>query len=131
MPPRQAADYWAAVPTTIDGMLGGFAKISHTDIDGSNKLLKLLMKVGRWPVGNWDRTHSVKHLVLMSRRLKMCDAAVAVVGDGCEQVEGGPGAGRALDCGAGIGRITKHLLTKVLLNTIANNGHSFQHCNIK
>ena len=41
----QAADYWASVPTTIDGMLGGFAKISHTDIDGSNKLLKSLFKV--------------------------------------------------------------------------------------
>jgi len=67
----KAADYWANVPTTIDGMLGGFAKISHTDIDGSNKFLKLLMKV-----------------------------------------EGGPGTSRPLDCGAGIGRITKHLLTK-------------------
>ena len=43
----QAADYWASVPTTIDGMLGGFAKISHTDIDGSNKLLKSLFKVGK------------------------------------------------------------------------------------
>ena len=29
------------------------------------------------------------------------------------KVEGGPGNARALDCGAGIGRITKHLLTKV------------------
>ena len=28
-------------------------------------------------------------------------------------MEGGPGNARALDCGAGIGRITKHLLTKV------------------
>ena len=43
----QAADYWASVPTTIDGMLGGFAKISHTDIDGSNKLLKSLFKVDK------------------------------------------------------------------------------------
>ena len=52
-------------------MLGGFAKISHTDIEGSSKLLKLLLKE-----------------------------------------EEGPGRARALDCGAGIGRITKHLLTK-------------------
>ena len=33
--------------------------------------------------------------------------------DFCYKVEGGPGNARALDCGAGIGRITKHLLTKV------------------
>jgi hypothetical protein len=26
-------------------MLGGFAKISHTDIDGSNKFLKLLFSL--------------------------------------------------------------------------------------
>ena len=52
-------------------MLGGFAKISPTDIEGSSKLLKQILKS-----------------------------------------EGGPGAEIALDCGAGIGRITKHLLTK-------------------
>jgi len=67
----KAADYWENVTPTINGMLGGFAKISHTDIDGSNKFLKFLLKV-----------------------------------------ENGPGTVRALDCGAGIGRITKHLLTK-------------------
>eukprot|EP00090_Calanus_glacialis_P032858 TRINITY_DN5442_c0_g1_i1.p1 TRINITY_DN5442_c0_g1~~TRINITY_DN5442_c0_g1_i1.p1 ORF type:complete len:241 (-),score=78.59 TRINITY_DN5442_c0_g1_i1:81-803(-) len=67
----KAADYWENVTPTINGMLGGFAKISHTDIDGSNKFLKVLLKV-----------------------------------------ENGPGTARALDCGAGIGRITKHLLTK-------------------
>ena len=70
----RAADYWQSVTPTIDGMLGGFAKISHTDIDGSNKFLKVLLKPGD---------------------------------DGS-----GPGSERALDCGAGIGRITKHLLTK-------------------
>ena len=52
-------------------MLGGFAKISPTDIEGSSKLLKQILKT-----------------------------------------EEGPGAERALDCGAGIGRITKHLLTR-------------------
>jgi len=72
----KAANYWENVTPTIDGMLGGFAKISHLDIDGSNKLLKVLLKS-----------------------------------------EGGPGTERALDCGAGIGRITKHLLTKYF-NTV-------------
>ena len=71
---KAAADYWQNVTPTIDGMLGGFAKISHTDIDGSNKFLKFLLRGG---VGG-----------------------------------SGPGTERALDCGAGIGRITKHLLTK-------------------
>ena len=52
----QAADYWASVPTTIDGMLGGFAKISHTDIDGSNKLLKSLFKVGE---ARQDKTQAI------------------------------------------------------------------------
>jgi len=69
----RAADYWQNVTPTIDGMLGGFAKISHTDIDGSNKFLKFLLRGGS---------------------------------------EGEPGTERALDCGAGIGRITKHLLSK-------------------
>jgi len=68
---NKAASYWENVKPTIDGMLGGFAKISPTDIEGSNKLLKVLLKE-----------------------------------------ENGPKAERALDCGAGIGRITKHLLTK-------------------
>jgi len=68
---NKAANYWEGVNPTIDGMLGGFAKISHIDIEGSSKLLKLLFRE-----------------------------------------EPSPGKGRALDCGAGIGRITKHLLTK-------------------
>ena len=71
---NKAADYWQNVTPTIDGMLGGFAKISHTDIDGSNKFLKFLLRGGAGDTG--------------------------------------PGTERALDCGAGIGRITKHLLTK-------------------
>jgi len=74
---NKAADYWQGVTPTIDGMLGGFAKISHTDIDGSSKFLKFLLKAPE---------------------------------DGSSP---GPGCDRALDCGAGIGRITKHLLSKI------------------
>ncbi|KAG8228398.1 hypothetical protein J437_LFUL003870 [Ladona fulva] len=64
-----AANYWSKVPPTVDGMLGGFGVISHTDISGSEKFLKLIYK---WPNPPGNRT--------------------------------------AVDCGAGIGRITKCLL---------------------
>ena len=40
-----AASYWQGVDCTINGMLGGFGKVSDVDIDSSNKLLKLLFKV--------------------------------------------------------------------------------------
>jgi hypothetical protein len=50
-------------------MLGGFAKISHTDIDGSNKFLKLLFGVDEPPgharaldcgAGEWSFQFSFK-----------------------------------------------------------------------
>jgi len=68
---NNAATYWEGVDGTVNGMLGGFGKVSDVDIDGSNKLLKSLFKM-----------------------------------------DDGPSKQKALDCGAGIGRITKHLLTK-------------------
>lgn len=67
---NKAAKHWEQVDPTIDGMLGGFGKISHLDIDGSSKFLKNLLK---------------------SNSTQTC---------------------RALDCGAGIGRISKHLLSR-------------------
>ena len=42
---KKAADYWQSVDPTVDGMLGGFGKISAIDIDGSKKFLKFLFKV--------------------------------------------------------------------------------------
>lgn len=61
--------YWAEVPATVDGMLGGYGSVSNLDIQGSKMFLRKLLETD-------DRA-------------------------GCT---------RALDCGAGIGRITKHLL---------------------
>ncbi|XP_066152254.1 N-terminal Xaa-Pro-Lys N-methyltransferase 1 [Euwallacea fornicatus] len=66
---EEAAKYWSQVPPTINGMLGGFGKISATDIHGSKSLLKQLFNSKQFP-----------------------------------------GRGYALDCGAGIGRITRFLL---------------------
>ncbi|KAG6443686.1 N-terminal Xaa-Pro-Lys N-methyltransferase 1-A [Manduca sexta] len=36
---KKAANYWANVPATIDGVLGGFGHISDIDIDGSRAFL--------------------------------------------------------------------------------------------
>lgn len=66
-----AAAYWEKVPPTVNGVLGGFERISSTDIKGSDSFLKQIFKL-----------------------------------------KDPPGHGRAVDCGAGIGRITKHLLQR-------------------
>lgn len=62
--------YWDTISPTVDGMLGGFEKISPTDINTSKEFLRPFLKVGNGKTNNQ----------------------------------------RALDCGAGIGRITKRLL---------------------
>ncbi|XP_050543784.1 N-terminal Xaa-Pro-Lys N-methyltransferase 1 [Daktulosphaira vitifoliae] len=64
-------NYWSNTPASLDGMLGGFAKLTIPDIKESNVFLKNLFKM-----------------------------------------KNGPSNLRALDCGAGIGRISKQLLTK-------------------
>ncbi|XP_060803357.1 N-terminal Xaa-Pro-Lys N-methyltransferase 1-like [Amyelois transitella] len=65
----RAAFYWANVPATIDGILGGFGHISDIDIDGSKAFLREIFRF-----------------------------------------KNPPGRQLALDCGAGIGRISKNLL---------------------
>lgn len=40
-----AKDYWTNIPATVDGMLGGFEKISPTDINGSRAFLRPFLKV--------------------------------------------------------------------------------------
>ncbi|CAH1786264.1 unnamed protein product [Owenia fusiformis] len=67
---EDAKSYWQTVPPTVDGMLGGFARISTTDIAGSNKFLRSFIK------GPKAKTKT------------RC----------------------VVDCGCGIGRITKRLL---------------------
>ena len=44
---NDAAKYWEGVDGTINGMLGGFGKVTEVDIDGSNKFLKALFKVSQ------------------------------------------------------------------------------------
>lgn len=66
---KKAASYWANVPATIDGVLGGFGHISDIDLDGSRAFLNEILSY-RNP----------------------------------------PATEKALDCGAGIGRVSKYLL---------------------
>ncbi|XP_053602494.1 N-terminal Xaa-Pro-Lys N-methyltransferase 1-A-like [Plodia interpunctella] len=66
---EKSLEYWADIPPTIDGVLGGFGYISQVDVQGSTLFLKALFS-SRNP----------------------------------------PSTQTALDCGAGIGRITKHVL---------------------
>ncbi|KAJ8726308.1 hypothetical protein PYW07_001006 [Mythimna separata] len=66
---KKSLQYWADIPPTVDGVLGGFGFISDVDIEGSELFLKALFSS--------DNPPSTK---------------------------------TALDCGAGIGRITKQLL---------------------
>lgn len=66
---EKSLQYWADIPPTVDGVLGGFGFISSIDIEGSELFLKSLFSLDNPPLTN-----------------------------------------TALDCGAGIGRITKLLL---------------------
>ena len=47
---NNAAKYWEGVDGTVNGMLGGFGKVTDVDIDGSNKLLKSLFKVSNYKI---------------------------------------------------------------------------------
>ncbi|XP_034832306.1 N-terminal Xaa-Pro-Lys N-methyltransferase 1-like [Maniola hyperantus] len=68
---KNAAKYWANIPATIDGVLGGYGHITDVDIDGSKLFLnQILLSHNNDP----------------------------------------PGTNLALDCGAGIGRVSKNLL---------------------
>lgn len=40
-----AKKYWEGITPTVDGMLGGFAKISPTDINGSHAFLRPFLVV--------------------------------------------------------------------------------------
>eukprot|EP00096_Caligus_rogercresseyi_P003800 TRINITY_DN1745_c0_g1_i1.p1 TRINITY_DN1745_c0_g1~~TRINITY_DN1745_c0_g1_i1.p1 ORF type:complete len:229 (-),score=47.87 TRINITY_DN1745_c0_g1_i1:2-688(-) len=71
---EKGARYWEGIDPTIDGMLGGFGKVSNPDLKDSSTFLKTLFKG---------------------------------TNEAC-----GPSNGRALDCGAGIGRISRNLLSK-------------------
>ena len=44
--------YWDTISPTVDGMLGGFEKISPTDINGSKQFLRPFLKVSSFSFNN-------------------------------------------------------------------------------
>lgn len=42
---KKAANYWANIPATVDGVLGGFGYISETDIAGSKVFLSEVLAI--------------------------------------------------------------------------------------
>lgn len=71
----RSTSYWARIEPTLDGVLGGYASIHQTDIEGSRRFIEAFLKRG---------------------------APRALSGNQ-----------RALDCGAGIGRVARHLLCRL------------------
>ncbi|KAM7441754.1 N-terminal Xaa-Pro-Lys N-methyltransferase 1 [Porites harrisoni] len=88
-----AADYWKKVPATVDGMLGGYARISPTDIRDSKKFLKPFLEL---PDIQEEKP----------AKLRRVEPSSPVKNSTFEKIK--PSV--ALDCGAGIGRVTKNLL---------------------
>lgn len=86
----KSKDYWEKVDATVDGMLGGYGSISNRDVSTSAKFLS-------------------KFFVPLKER----DALSKAGGDGLrsDKTSASKGSVRlALDCGAGIGRVTQRLL---------------------
>ncbi|KAF2814898.1 uncharacterized protein BDZ99DRAFT_458865 [Mytilinidion resinicola] len=81
-----ALEYWNSIPNTVDGMLGGYPHITKIDLQGSANFLSKLRRQHQY------------HTSPQSPALPA--AAIPLVP-------------RVVDCGAGIGRITKGFLVNV------------------
>ena len=79
-----AIAYWSAIPADVNGMLGGYAEISTVDLQGSASFLRKLRC--RRPQQSFIRDEDHRHHHQL------------------------PLLARAVDCGAGIGRVTQGLL---------------------
>jgi protein N-terminal methyltransferase len=85
---EKAKDYWSSFEPTVDTMVMGYAHISKTDLQGSKNFLAKLGIAGRQRSDRPLREQSTKE-------------------EKVEKIK------RAVDCGAGIGRITEGLLLSV------------------
>ena len=99
---EKAADWWsdpANAPATVDGVLGGFGELDKVDVVESSQFLNdvrtLLLREGG------DKTSAAKSAVATATATATAVATAAATT-----------TTRALDGGAGIGRVAKHLLSQ-------------------
>ncbi len=121
-----AKAYWGDVPADIQGMLGGYPQVSRVDLQGSRAFLAKLgistkSKSNSGEVGGSIGSSNGSG---KGRRLRSSDVGAATEGqdgmkgeaDGSKTVDKAQGRriiNRAVDCGAGIGRITEGLLLSI------------------
>lgn len=89
-----AVDYWKNIPATVNGMLGGYGHISPTDIKDSKRFLKNFLDLS-------DKQDENKPAKI--RRIEPSSTEDTSINPKIKPFV-------ALDCGAGIGRVTKNLL---------------------
>ncbi|PWN51739.1 DUF858-domain-containing protein [Violaceomyces palustris] len=95
---KRGVEYWEGVPSTVDGVLGGFGHVSRADSLGSRSfLLKILPRLSSIPPASYNCSPEEWLEERLERR-------------------GGKGKSRtrALDCGAGVGRVSEHSLLPIV-----------------
>lgn len=91
-------DYWQSVPATVDGVLGGYGTGTLPRVDALG-----------------SRTFLLSILPRLSAIPPVTEDAVSWKKDKIKQRGGrGKTITRALDCGAGVGRVTRDVLSKVV-----------------
>lgn len=104
---QTATSYWTSTPATVSGMLGGLPQLSRTDIQGSKNFFVKLRRRRR------------RRSETSIREQQQGNAGKDVVGGDDKQAgkkeeeEEAMLVERAVDCGAGIGRVTLNFLGDV------------------
>ena len=93
----KSKEYWEKIEPTVNGMLGGFSRISNKDSESSIRFLSSFFELRN---SNFNSNQPARSRSTSPEDVELIDGRVLANG------------GRALDCGAGIGRVTKNVLLK-------------------
>lgn len=96
---EKGVKYWQGVPATVDGVLGGYGNGTLPIVDAQGSRTFLLQMLPRLSTNAPASANQGAELWLKERI----------------QERGGKGksTSRALDCGAGVGRVSRDVLTRI------------------